>query len=320
MGDAYSSRCAVGEGSGSSGCSVNPDYRPSGYLYGIEANGGAAFTVQFNDIEFRWDSAVQGTGDDIRTGDRGCEDWGVSGVPCGPNVRIDLFAPDATPLDVSDNFLICSTVVGVQPQVLESDPYSFGSQGLCSVPSPIDGIYVLQVRVAAPGGGPDSGLNRYSLRATGGARLYAIGDMSLYNNASGSTTDFFLAQVDDIYRGKTFVVELYDPGDAAGGGTVQIKDPTGNTYPSCAMATRPSGSSTWTAQGTRTPCQFFAQNSGSANYDGDWVKLEMDLPDTYTCGSCWWKVNYVFGGGVNDTTTWRAYVVGAPVHVIPNGS
>ncbi len=321
MGDAYSSRCSVSSGpSGNVNCDINPDYRPAGYLYGIEANGGSAFAVEFNDIEFRWDSPVQGTGDAIRTGDRGCEDWGVSGVPCGPNVRINLFGPDATPLDISDNPLICSTTVGVQPQILETDPYSFSSQGLCSIPNPVDGIYVLQIRVAAPGGGPDSGLNRYSLRATGGARLYAIGDMSLYNNASGTTTDFFLAEVDDIYRGKTFVVELYDPGDAPGGGTVQIKDPNGNTYPSCAMSTRPSGGSTWTSQGVQTPCEFFAQNSGSANYNGDWVKLEMDLSDTYTCAACWWKVNYVFAGGVNDTTTWRAYVVGAPVHVIPNGS
>ncbi len=321
MGDAYSSRCAVNQGSGNSGCGVNPDYRPSGYLYGIEANGGASFTVQFNDIEFRWDSPVQGTGDDVRTGDRGCEAWGTSGVPCGPEIEINLFAPDATPLDISDNILICSTTVGVQPQVLESDPYTFTSPAGClTVGSPVQGIYVLQVRNPPAVGGPDSGLNRYALRATGGARLYGIGDVSIYNNASGTTSDFFLAELLDIYRGKTFVVELYDPGEANPGGTVQIKDPTGGTFPSCAMSTRRSGVSTWTSQGIRTPCEFFATNNGGADdYNGDWVKLEIDLPDTYTCGTCWWKVNYNYPGTVNDTTTWRAYVVGAPVHVIPNG-
>lgn len=322
MGDAFSSYCAVGTGTGNPGCPQNPDWRSSGYLYGVESNGGAGFTIQFNDLEFHWDSAAQVTGDDIRTGDRGCEDWGPGGPgACGPSMFVDLYAPDASPLDISDNPHICSAVVTSEPQVPETDPYSFSSPAGClTVGSPAEGIYVLQVRIGPPGSGNNSGLNRYAVRATGGARLYGIGDISLYNNASGTTTEFHLAEVDDIYRGKTYVVELYDPGDAPGGGTVQIKDPSGATYPSCNMYTRPSGGSTWTSRGTRAPCEFYAINNGGSNdYNGDWVRLEMDLADTYSCSTCWWKVNYVFAGGVNDTTTWRAYVVGAPVHVVPNG-
>jgi hypothetical protein len=321
MGDAYSSRCAAGTGSGSSTCPVNPDYRDTGYLYGIEAGAGS-FTVEFNDLEFHWDSPAQVTGDDIRTGDRGCEDWGPAGPgQCGPNMIVNLYAPDATPLDISDNALICSTTVGRLPQVVESDPYGFTSPAGClTVGSPLAGIYVLQIRIGPPGAGDNSGLNRYSLRATGGARLYGIGDISIYNNANGTTSLIDLAEILDIYRGKTFVVELYDPGEVAGGGTISIIDPTGNPYPSCRMSTRPSGGSSWTSQGTRTPCSFFAINNGGANdYNGDWVKLEMDLSDTYSCGTCWWHVQYAFGTDPNDTTTWRAYVVGAPVHVVPNG-
>jgi hypothetical protein len=43
----------------------------------------------------------------------------------------------------------------------------------------------------------------------------------------------------------------------------------------------------------------------------------MDLPATYTCSpDCWWEMRYSYPGGVNDTTTWRAYMIGNPIHII----
>jgi len=33
--------------------------------------------------------------------------------------------------------------------------------------------------------------------------------------------------------------------------------------------------------------------------------------------SCWWKMNYAYSSGVNDTTTWRAYMIGNPIHLVP---
>jgi hypothetical protein len=47
--------------------------------------------------------------------------------------------------------------------------------------------------------------------------------------------------------------------------------------------------------------------------------LEINLPDIYSCVDCWWKVNYNYPGAVFDTTTWRAYMLGNPVHLIPLG-
>jgi hypothetical protein len=45
----------------------------------------------------------------------------------------------------------------------------------------------------------------------------------------------------------------------------------------------------------------------------------MDLPPEYACATCWWKMNYVYTpGGVNDTTTWRAYMIGNPIHLVPS--
>jgi hypothetical protein len=71
-----------------------------------------------------------------------------------------------------------------------------------------------------------------------------------------------------------------------------------------------------------SPCTINAtrgsQNDAN-NFDGRWIQAAMTLPDTYSCSDCWWKVRYEFAGSVQDTTTWRAYIVGNPIHLVPTG-
>jgi hypothetical protein len=195
------------------------------------------------------------------------------------------------------------------------------------VPNAQAGIYVLQIQVLEPSQQSYSGLNRYGVGVTAGARLYGLGDMSIYNNSTGGTSDFYLAEVGSGYRGKTFVVELFDPGE--GNGFVQMMSPNGanmwNIFNgSCTIYTRPTGVMTggWNLQGSPGSCQFQADHSNAAlNYTDRWVKVEMRIPDTYDCeatNNCWWKVNYNYSGGVNDTTTWRAYIIGNPIHLVPS--
>ena len=331
MGDAYSSYCEDGQPSGSSGCTQNVSWRDpatstrgAGYLYGIEGTAGSPFAVQFLDIVHHNISGGITTNDYWRTGDNGCQQsWGDSSATCGQTVRTTVYAPDPSPLNLNGNVALCVKDWAPQPQVPESDPYVWETPW-CTITPPADGLYVLQIEVldpppAFPGW---SGLNRYSVRATGGARLYGLGDMSLYNNSNGTISNFYLAEVSDIYSGKDFVVELYDPGEANPGGNVQILTPNGfgawTTFPSCKMSVRSSEAAAWGPTTTRTPCEFFANNNGGANdYNGDWIKLEMTL-SSYACGAnCWWKLNYDYSGAsVNDTTTWKAYIVGNPVHLL----
>ena len=335
MGDAYSSYCGDGEGSGDPSCDQNPSWRSTGYLYGIERGTAPGFQVEFIDLAHHNNSGSFDTDDDWRTGDRGCEDWGQSGDPapsdptCGMSMFVELFAPDATPLDLSDNTRLCFTTVLPQPQVDETDPYvptTPDGQSCWRQDPALPGIYVVRVRVLDTGG-DDDGLNRYTILAdslSGTPRLYGLGDMSLYNNASGSVTAFYLAEVEEFYRGRTFVVELYDPGESSSGGDIQIMEPAGvgswNVTGGCEMYTRDEVTEGWTYEGTRTPCQFFAQSGSADDYNGRWIKLEVTLSDTYTCTvNCWWQMNYDYTGGLpNDTTTWKAYVIGAPVHLVPN--
>ncbi|MEX1037640.1 MAG: pilus assembly protein TadG-related protein [Acidimicrobiia bacterium] len=325
MGDAYSSWCT--NAPDNPGCNQNPFARSTGYLYGIESPG--SFTVEFNDLAFHNTSGGNPTGDYIRTGDRGCEDWGPStAADCGPTMVVTLYGPDPTPLDVSNNPVLCTATIPPLPQVPETDPYDWlrpdqipgaTSDTGCWTQSG-DG-YILQVRHLDPGNTTNrAGLNRYGVRANGGAgtNLFALGDFSIYNNFSGSTTSFHLAEVPTYYHGKTFVVELFDAGESAANGTLQVIDPTGSVFDDgeCRIYSRNNPASNWSLQTTISAGGDCQELVTPGEYNDRWLKFEMDLSPTYSCTNCWWKMNYVYTSPVNDTTTWRAYMIGNPIHII----
>jgi len=317
MGDAYASWCATANDN--PGCAQNPIARSGGYLYGIES--GSSFTLQFNDLAFHNTSGGSPTSDNIRTGDRGCEDWGPSNAAtCGPTMHVALYAPDPTPLDISDNAVLCQADIPPQPQVPVTNGYSFSApDGQSCWTQSGSGIFIVEVRHIDPGATADrAGLNRYSVRSTSG-NLFALGDFSIYNNADGSTTSFHLAEVPTYYHGKTFVVELYDPGESAATGTLQVVGPDLTVFNDgeCRIYDRNNPTQPWSLQqtiGAGSNCQ---ETVTPGEYNGRWLKFEMDLPPEYSCGTCWWKMNYSYPSGVNDTTTWRAYMIGNPIHLIP---
>ena len=48
--------------------------------------------------------------------------------------------------------------------------------------------------------------------------------------------------------------------------------------------------------------------------------MTIPIPSNYTCNDndplgCWLKINYIFPAGVNDTTSWNAYLLGDPVRL-----
>lgn len=316
MGDAYSAYCS--NNTHNSGCAQNASWRSRGYLYGIERGSNAGFTVQFLDMAHHNISGGQTTTDNHRTGDRGCEDWGNNNAACGQTIITNLYAPDPTPLDVTDNVLLCSFTWTPRAQVAAGAAYTYETPAGCfNVAGATDGIYVLQVVVQEPSQGIYSGLNRYSVRVNSGSRLYGLGDFSIYNNSSGTATQFYVADVASWYKGKTFVVELFDPGESSQTGTLQMLGPDGTVFDdgACRIYVRNSAANPWTLQSSPTSCQ---ESVSPNEYNNRWLKFEMDLPAGYACTTCWWRVNYSYPAAVNDTTTWRAYVVGNPVHLIPN--
>jgi Flp pilus assembly protein TadG len=333
LGDAYSSWCANEDDDPD--CGQNPIARSTGYLYGIES--GDSFTVEFVDLAFHNifnGSGCPGNGDRdtvqppgctsdwVRTGDRGCETWGNNELVCGPTMRVTLYAPDPTPLDISDNAQLCTADIGPLPQVPETDPYTFATPDSrpCWTQSGA-GIYVLQVSVV-PGTDTDrSGLNRYSVRSTTVdpmGKLFALGDFSIFDHAVGTQTQFYLAEVPPYYNGKTFVIEIYGErlGDA-----IQVRDPTDSPFNEgeCRVYDRESSLQPWTLQQTipaGSDCQEAVPRPVG---NGRWLKFEVDLPPEYACAAdCWWQIKYDYPAGVVDTTTWWPYMIGNPIHLIPS--
>jgi Putative Flp pilus-assembly TadE/G-like len=327
MGDAYSSFCRDLSGS-VNGCPQSPAYRDTGYLYGVIPNGNS-FTLETLDMAFHNETGGVANGDPMRTGDHNNFCGSMNPACVGPTVVVNIFAPDPTPLILTDNGpAACSKTYAPQPQVNpDSDPPFAGPpppnwnwDTVCSLntSSSPDGIWVVQV-VNTSSDVNTSGLNRYSIRTDTG-NLFGLGDFSMFNNSSATQSNFYLAEVPDYYAGKTFVVELYDPGDSNAGGDIKLMPPGSSVpYGSCEMSTRNEVTDTWSAPVTRTPCQFTALNNGGANdYNGKWVKLESVLPPTGSYSGGWWRIHYNFVGGVQDTTTWLAYMIGNPIHLVPS--
>ncbi len=337
MGDAYSSYCENGSGSNDT-CPQNPQWRDTGYLYGI-IPGGNSMTVQTLDLNFHNESGGIANGDDHRTGDHNnfCNDVATC---VGPDIRVNVYRPDPTPLDISDNVLHCTEVYTPQPQFDPDDDPPFNPSewnywdtvcnGAINTASAPDGIWVIQIvandtdgdgRTELVDGDQDhSGLNRYSIRSDS-ANIFALGDFAIFNNAAGTATQFYLAEVPDFYAGKTFVVEMYDTGESADVGTLQPIDPqTGAVFNSgeCRIYSRAITDTSWGAPDAVIPAGTNCQESvAPGEYNGLWLKFEMDLPLSYSCTTCWWRMNYNYPSAVNDTTTWRAFMIGNPIHLVP---
>ncbi len=333
LGDRFASQC-LHDDTGSS-CAKNPDARPTatsggvptsgGYLYGVEVPDGATdLSVEVFDGPF-----YRGGGDNVLVGDN--THWGDP----PPTTWFILYAPDPTPLNTTDNTVLCSVKYDPQDSFADFNGDGFVNAGddqngdgelnwddvEIGVPGGVAslwdrmcgttfnagaGVYPLRVVVANDGG---RGLNRYSLRASannGSPRLYGLGDMSIYVNFSGQTATFDLAEVQPVHAGKEMVVELWDPD--SGNIKTEIFKPDG-TSPSC----------TWSATGaTYDPCSV---SYGPNDYDDGQVQIRVDIPDDYTCsGDCWWTIKVTYqvsaAGGARDTTTWSAHIEGNPVSLV----
>jgi hypothetical protein len=340
FGDAFSSYCAVNGGS-SNGCSQNSMYRSTGYLYGLIPSAGSV-SVETLDMTYHNDTGGVNNGDPHRTGDH---DAHQAGANPGQSVTVNVYEPDPTPLDILDNNLVCSQTFTPLPQINPDDnpPFNYttnwanlgkGWQTVCggaiNTSSQPDGIWIVQVvantnasnrRITdvSLGNMNNSGLNRYSIRSNAG-NLFALGDFSIYNNAAGSTTSFYVAEVPEFYQGKTFVIELYDAGESADTGLLQPIDPTGFVFDDgqCRIYSKTVAEASWGAPDTTINAGSDCQESVSpSEYHGRWLKFEMDLPISYSCTDCWWRMNYAYPSDMNDTTTWRAYMIGNPIHLVP---
>jgi Flp pilus assembly protein TadG len=210
---------------------------------------------------------------------------------------------------------------------------------ICTIPagSVQTGDYILQVRSNATAAQPtvynssvaDGGHNRMSIFAgfgdTGLANvdgsavaINARGRLPVYANADAANTTFYLARVMPYDAGRTLRVTLFDIGDAAQAGTLQILPPAeyATTFSGCSFA-RDDGTTMSTDPST---CTINNVSSGTG-FNGRSVNVDIPIPTNYTCNDtvgtgCWIKVRAAFPAGVSDTTTWSAAILGNPIRLV----
>ena len=338
MGDRYASQCfRNGATSSCSPTGPNIEARETtysggipitgGYVYGIEVDSGATnLSVEVFDGPF-----YRGGNDNVLVGDNS-----QGGSP-GPDTWFILYAPDPTPLNTTDNVVLCAweytpqdsfadfngdgSVNGGDDQDsdgdLDWDDVEAGLPGgtaslwdqICGTSySAGAGVYPLRVVIDDPGTSDERGLNRFSIRAsTSGTqpRMYGLGDMSVYVNFSGNEATLDLAEVQGVHAGKDLVIELWDP-DSGNAGT-EIIMPDGS-LPECEW------NKIGQAPSHLTNCDI---NYATNTFNNSQLEIRVHIPGDYVCTTdCWWRIKVTYPGGANDTTTWSAHIEGNPVALV----
>jgi hypothetical protein len=164
--------------------------------------------------------------------------------------------------------------------------------------------------------------------------LSALGDMQMFTpftTVAGGSFPIPLFALPVEYAGHTITVDIFDPGDIAGAGNVDlaILDPSGAvatpTPPAKVNITDLGVSRTSIGVapvliGNTATATFQATTGGTTTYNGHWVELQIPIPTTYSPGANkTWQLRYTTSSGVtaNDVLT---FVVGrgsSPPHLLP---
>jgi hypothetical protein len=192
-------------------------------------------------------------------------------------------------------------------------------------------------------GGADRpmGLKSYALRVLDAAgnpctacSLSAWADMAIFTPLNGATFSEQLFQIPPDYAGKTIGVDIYDPGDISGVGTVtmNILDNTGALFTAAAGQSvniydrgvnRSNSPGTLISAGSTA--SFVATSAGTMYYNGHWVHLDLPISPSYNPGpdpATWWfKLQYQMSAGTqaNDVVTIAVTYKGTPVRLVAVG-
>jgi hypothetical protein len=274
-----------------------------------------------------YDAAYTGSSPDIAQSN-------ANGKPVVVDTIYSVYDATGTPLDPADDPLLTTVTVH------SGDTGWSGWRTLYTVPAgAAPGEYRVQVATVA-GQANSAGSNSFGIRAFAGSTFVECstitsapnysascpqvsGDehLSLFANQSGSTADFYLANVDASYAGKQMTIELFDPGE--GGNSIQVLDPNGNPVTFDYQNTEGfsplySGTTdTLDVSGTGPQPPNRASNS---KFNERKLDLTLTLPSNYAAtygANTWWKLRYNFSSGVvTDRTTWSVSIDGSPVRLV----
>ena len=175
----------------------------------------------------------------------------------------------------------------------------------------------------------------YASSTSGTPRIYGIGAMEAYVRLpANKVSEFYLAQIEATHRGKTMVINLWDPGDTGNlSANLAILKPTGTDFVPAAFSYKgtPGNTSATSGCGAREGTGVYSVETNGGNntshYNGCWLTIEVQLPTDYSAPNDpasgedgWWKIRYTMGnqtgGGATDLTTWKVDIRGNPVHLV----
>jgi hypothetical protein len=159
----------------------------------------------------------------------------------------------------------------------------------------------------------------------------AWADMTYFTPLSGATFTEQIFQLPPDYAGSTIGVDMYDPGDISGVGTVtmSILDNTGALFTAASGQTVNiydrgvnRANTPGTVVSTGTTASFVATNAGVMTYNGHWVHFDLPIPSTYNPGAdpanWWWKFKYDMTAGTqaNDVVCVAVTFRGTPIRLL----
>jgi hypothetical protein len=334
---------------------LNPNYAPTEYYnYAVEFPAGASGgEVWVFDSGFCDGSTSRGTG----------ENWTVGGSN-GNSTRepvsayFDVYDTGGTPYDSGDDTLVASSGDTYERLFLSDHQLGVTTATDCQSMSwhhgwwkIADGLsggskgrtYRLHTYSTDPNSPNDqnnsTGLNAFAFwaNASGGTpRIYGIGAMEAYIRLPGGTSsEFYLAQIEKEHAGKTIQIDLWDPGDTGSlAANLQILQPTSSSYQPVNFAhtatAQASGAASCGGLSGVNVSSVTTNTGGTSLYNGCWLTITIVLPsgydaphpssDTITDEGGWWKIRYNMSGSTSnfstDLTTWQVSVRGSPVHLV----
>ena len=307
----------------------SPDYQSTGYLFAIDIGNNppaGSIDVQVYDAAFQAGSSPN---PDLAL---------VGGAVIDTTFKLLDKGPPFSPL----------THTVLQTTLAASGDASFqGWKSIGTIPTPKAGeTYFVQVFTTA-GQANSAGSNGFGVRAVVGGsfsacttiagsanppfsstcpQVHGYQEMSIFNNLSGSTATFFLAQIDPQYAGKTMKISLFDLGEGAS--KVEVLDPNGVPVnfdwstpcnPPQAIATGCSATNVAALSPVDNATKPYTRTNSAWNYNDRSLTLTVQIPSNYTQTfgtKVWWKIRYTVGGAPTDRTTWSVDVLGSPVHLV----
>ncbi|MBK5223972.1 MAG: Tad domain-containing protein [Acidimicrobiia bacterium] len=298
---------------------LNNEYDEEGYEFYIDAPVDRTYDMDIILFDARYHTG--GIGDSVlSSGDQ--------------SYKFSLYSADDTPLDDSDNPLLCERVF------TKDTPFEFNYLGrsewnhVCEAthfsritPAEPSGRYVLRVQNTANERFA-AGSNLFSIvaRPTSGfgpnqlcdgrsaplcPRVYGKDSLPVFAKQSSATANFYLSEVDPVHAGKTMRITLFDPGE--GGSSIKVRRPSGTDSWEDATFSWTSDHPSYPSDSNTTVLDV-----SSSRFNGRTITIDIDL-EGYSppADNEWWQISYNFGSGsVTDRSTWSVNIIGDPVHLV----